>query len=272
MKPKTAARPRLRVLGARSSRREGLDGLVDDLNGYLGRPARQLLGVESDPTRREQMKARLEDPDVLITAVADSATAVRTLADEPTDCVVIGPGAADLEEALLSLKGLSGSDADGSATVSTRLPVIVYGEQAIDSPASGFWKRAADVCTVRQHTPDVLLDLATFFLHRPIAKLPEVQRNRLAEMHQTDRISRRRVLIVDDDIRNIFALSAILEEHDMSILSADNGRDAITTLQTEPDVEIVLMDIMMPEMDGMETMAKFERSEAEEPADRGSHG
>ena len=130
----------LAFLGKPIQSRDVLDGLLDHLTDYLGRPARHLLVVEPDPARREQMKARLADPDVLVTAVADSASALRTLADEPTDCVVLGPGATDLEEGLLSLNGLSGSgasDADGSATVSTRLPVIVYGEHAIDSRAFG---------------------------------------------------------------------------------------------------------------------------------------
>ena len=77
------------------------------------------------------------------------------------------------------------------------------------------------------------------------------------------------MLIVDDDMRNIFALSTVLEDHDMDIVSADNGRDAITILQEEPDVDIVLMDIMMPEMDGMETMREIRKiPQLEEPADR----
>jgi CheY-like chemotaxis protein len=102
--------------------------------------------------------------------------------------------------------------------------------------------------------------LATFFLHRPIAKLPESQRAQLAEMQQAGQVlAGRKVLIVDDDMRNIFAVSTILEEHDMVIVSADNGRDAIRTLQADPGVEIVLMDIMMPEMDGMETMREIRK-------------
>ena len=130
-----------------------------------------------------------------------------------------------------------------------------------EDEGDGEWKRVADVCTVRKaHSPDVLLDLTTFFLHRPLAKLPEPQRQQLLELERTDKIlAGRKVLIVDDDMRNIFALSAVLEEHDMVIASADNGRDAIRTLQNDPGVEIVLMDIMMPEMDGMETMREVRK-------------
>jgi CheY-like chemotaxis protein len=148
--------------------------------------------------------------------------------------------------------------------VSSRLPVIVYAE--VDAredlaAANGTWRRVSETCTVRRaRSPDSLVDLATFFTHRPLAKLPEAQRERLAGADRTDRIlSGRKVLIVDDDMRNIFALSTILEEHNMVIASADNGRDAIKSLQADPGIEIVLMDIMMPEMDGMETMREIRK-------------
>jgi CheY-like chemotaxis protein len=88
-----------------------------------------------------------------------------------------------------------------------------------------------------------------------VAKLPEAKRQVLFDLHQSDKVlAGKKVLIVDDDMRNIFALSAVLEEHEMVISEADNGRDAIRRLQEGPPVDIVLMDIMMPEMDGMETM------------------
>src|SRR5262249_20106752 len=110
--------------------REVLDGLLDHLTDYLNRPARHLLVVEPDATRREQVKGQLADPDVLVTAVPDTATALRTLADQPTDCVVLGPGARDLAEGLLAApngNGPANGESDGQR-VSSRLPVIVYAE------------------------------------------------------------------------------------------------------------------------------------------------
>ncbi|HZW35192.1 MAG TPA: response regulator, partial [Isosphaeraceae bacterium] len=104
-------------------------------------------------------------------------------------------------------------------------------------------------------SPERLLDQTAFFLHFPVEKLPEPKRRMLEQLHQTDQIlAGKKVLIVDDDIRNIFALTSILEWRNMVIVSAETGRDAIKILQTQPDVDIVLMDIMMPEMDGLDTM------------------
>src|SRR5439155_26179282 len=112
----------------------------------------------------------------------------------------------------------------------------------------------------RAQSPERLLDLTSFFLHTDLAKLPEDRRQQVLDLHQSDKLlAGKKVLIVDDDMRNIFALSTILEEHDMEIISADNGRDAIRMLRDDPDVDIVLMDIMMPEMDGMETMREIRK-------------
>jgi HAMP domain-containing protein/signal transduction histidine kinase/DNA-binding response OmpR family regulator len=242
----------LAFLGKPIQSKDVLDGLFDHVTDYLNRPTRHLLVVEPDPARREQVTARLADPEVRVTAVADPAEALKVLLEKPTDCVVTGPGAEGLAE------GLAASPP--AARVSTRLPVVVYADGG-DGDGDGAWRRAADVCTVRKaHSPDVLLDLATFYLHRPLAKLPEAQRQRLIDLDQTGKIlAGRKVLIVDDDMRNIFALSTILEEHDMLIVSADTGRGAIRILQEDPGVEIVLMDIMMPEMDGMETMREIRK-------------
>ena len=95
----------------------------------------------------------------------------------------------------------------------------------------------------------------SLFLHRSPASMPDAQRRMLERAESSDAaLAGRKVLVVDDDLRNIFALSSVLERHEMTVLFAENGRDGIEVLRSDPGIEIVLMDIMMPEMDGYDTM------------------
>ena len=104
-------------------------------------------------------------------------------------------------------------------------------------------------------SPERLLDETALFLHRVVADLPGGKAEDAGPLHRSDEaLVGRKVLVVDDDVRNIFALSSVLERRGMTVLTAGTGREAIATLESTPDVAIVLMDIMMPEMDGYETM------------------
>jgi CheY-like chemotaxis protein len=104
-------------------------------------------------------------------------------------------------------------------------------------------------------SPERLLDETALFLHRVVTELPPAKQRMLERLHQTDEaLANKKVLVVDDDVRNIFALTGLLERHSMHVLSASNGREAISLLEQTQDVSLVLMDIMMPEMDGYETM------------------
>jgi len=103
-------------------------------------------------------------------------------------------------------------------------------------------------------SPERLLDETALFLHRVQTNLPQSKRQILEQLRQTDPVlANKKVLIVDDDVRNIFALTSLLERYQMQVFYAENGRDGITALQNHPDVNVVLMDVMMPEMDGYET-------------------
>jgi len=231
--------------------RDVLDKLLDHIGSFVARPTRTVLVVEPDAARRRQTVADLATDDLHVVAVGDAKAAMRALKKEPVDCIVSHPSVADLAEKLFHRA------ADNENGMS-RLPVLVYAEEESDESA---WRRLANVCTLRRvQTPVRLLDYVTFYTHLNTAKLPEDKRRMLIDLHQSViQLAGKKVLIVDDDMRNIFALSAVLEEHEMLIVSADNGRDAIKILQTEPDVDVVLMDIMMPEMDGMETMREIRK-------------
>ncbi|HWK12320.1 MAG TPA: response regulator [Vicinamibacterales bacterium] len=110
-------------------------------------------------------------------------------------------------------------------------------------------------------SPERLFDETALFLHRVVDELPESKRQMLDRLHGSNDVLRgRKVLVVDDDARNIFALTTVLENQDMDVLSATNGRQAIEIIQNTPDLSVVLMDIMMPEMDGYETMREIRKA------------
>jgi CheY-like chemotaxis protein len=107
-------------------------------------------------------------------------------------------------------------------------------------------------------TPERLLDECALFLHLPVADLPDRQQKLLRSLYESDKIlADKRVLIIDDDERNIFALSTVLERHSLEVVSATTGRDGIRLIEETPDISLVLLDIMMPEMDGYVTMHKI---------------
>jgi CheY-like chemotaxis protein len=110
-------------------------------------------------------------------------------------------------------------------------------------------------------SPERLLDETALFLHRVIADLPESKQQMIETLHRSDEpLQGRKVLVVDDDIRNIFALNSLLERHSMEVISATTGQDAISLLEKTDDLSLVLMDIMMPEMDGYETMRRIRQN------------
>ncbi|HEY9664173.1 MAG TPA: response regulator, partial [Allocoleopsis sp.] len=136
------------------------------------------------------------------------------------------------------------------------LPIIVYTGKELTPQEETQLRRVSESIIVKDvQSPERLLDETALFLHRIQANLPAPKRLVLEQLRQNDPVLQgKKVLIVDDDVRNIFALTSMLERYQMEVLYAENGRDGITMLQSMPDVSLVLMDIMMPEMDGYETM------------------
>ncbi len=256
------ARERALLSGARSflakpiPNKETLDEQLDDVAEFVNRQKRCLLVVEPNPARRERIMQLWADSDIDVLTTGDGSDVPRLIQEQPIDCLVVDAEAA-VRQRLSSVR--------------RPLPVIVYAEHGSETaginPAArgesdGGWRTAeGEILPVRRvHSPERLLDQATFFLHQDLNKLPESQQRLLAELHNRDRVlAGKKVLIVDDDMRNIFALSSVLEEHNMAILSADNGRDAIRILQQQHDIDIVLMDIMMPELDGIDTMREIRK-------------
>jgi CheY-like chemotaxis protein len=233
--------------------KEVVDELVQYLKDFTDRPERHLLVVEGNATRRDQILKCLEPVEAEVTTMADGAEALARIRDNGVDCLVLDPQ--------LPEQHFSEFTDELRTPIARQLPVIVFGDGTQPLEQAGFWNKISHACTVRHvQSAERLLDQAALFLHRDVSKLPDSKRRLLESLHSSDQVlPGKKVLIVDDDMRNIFALSTVLEDHDMVIVSADNGRDAIRILQEQSDVEIVLMDIMMPELDGIDTMREIRK-------------
>ncbi len=227
-----------------------LESLLDNVMHY-GEREKNILIISRDAAERAAIRDAVNDGHLSLYEAPDQKKAATLMRKHEIDCLIVSPASMPMLPALLAPD-------DEAQSVIRRIPVIVYGDGAVDEE---LWQRLDESCLIGQaHSPERLLDLTTFYLHRSVAHLPENQRLKLLDLQQLDKpLAGRKVLIVDDDMRNIFALSSVLEEHSMVITSADNGRDAIAILQDDKDIDIVLMDIMMPEMDGMETMREIRK-------------
>ncbi len=138
--------------------------------------------------------------------------------------------------------------------------VVFTGKALTDAEESRLKVVAKSIVLKDVRSPERLFDETALFLHRVVSDLPEAKRQLLERLHASnDALQGRKVLVVDDDARNIFALSTLLENQDMQVLSATTGRGAIELVETTPDLGVVLMDIMMPDMDGYETMREIRR-------------
>ena len=138
------------------------------------------------------------------------------------------------------------------------VPVVVFtGKDLSNEEQTKLKTMARSIVLKDVQSPERLLDETALFLHRIVTDLPIEKQNMLERLHNSKEVLRgRMVLVVDDDARNIFNYASLLENHDMEVISATNGRQAIDILHNTPEVNIVLMDIMMPEMDGYETMRR----------------
>ncbi len=227
--------------------KETIDDLFAAIRKFVEQPVKNLLVVDPNGERRDQLMKLIGNGDVHSTAAEDRDDALRLLRERRFDCVVfdIHPPDSSVDEVIDHIH----ADAKLSD-----VPLVMYSEAPLLLD-DAMTDRLTRTTTIRHvQSPERLLDEVSFVLHRPTSRLEDSQRKILEKLHQDDAVlNGKKVLIVDDDIRNIFALTSILERYNIHILSAETGRDAIQILQDTPDVDVVLMDIMMPEFDGLDT-------------------
>jgi HAMP domain-containing protein/CheY-like chemotaxis protein/signal transduction histidine kinase len=236
---------------------EGLDAALLKIREYSKPRRKRLLIVEDNPAEQLSVQELLAYDDIDVTVASTGSEALQLMKDTPFDCAVLD----------LRLPDMSGFEVleqvrDDSSL--NDLPVVIFtGKELSPEEDARLHTLARSVVVKDVESPERLLDETALFLHRVVADLPAEKQRMLDRLHQSDEaLVGKRVLVVDDDVRNIFALSSVLERRGMTVLTASTGREAIATLESTSDVAIVLMDIMMPEMDGYETMQVIRQNAA----------
>jgi CheY-like chemotaxis protein/signal transduction histidine kinase/HAMP domain-containing protein len=228
---------------------DGLEGALTRIREYSLPRRKKLLIVEDNPAEQFTIRELLGEDDIEIRVVDNGQKALEAVQAERFDCVVL-----DLR--LPDMNGFEVLEQLNATPALAELPVVVFtGKELAPEEDAKLRTLARSVVVKDVESPERLLDETALFLHRVVADLPIGKQRMLEKLHGSDEaLVGRKVLIVDDDIRNIFALSSVLERRGMEVLTAGTGREAIETLESTDDISIVLMDIMMPEMDGYETM------------------
>jgi CheY-like chemotaxis protein/HAMP domain-containing protein/signal transduction histidine kinase len=231
---------------------EGFDRVAE----FARRKIKRMLVVEGDDAQRASVVELISDGAVRIAAVATGEEALAQLLGEQFDCMALNP----------KLPDMSGADLIEAMRREPRLsdlPIIVYNGKDLTEPEEARLRAVADAMVVKEAaSPEHLLAETLLFLHLAEAGLPESKRRMLEQsMRHDPALEGRRVLVVDDDVRNIFALTSALETYDIKVLRAENGHAGIEALKKHHDIDLVLMDIMMPGMDGYETIRAIRRIE-----------
>jgi len=234
---------------------EGLQSALDRLKTYSAPRRKRLLVVEDSASEQLSIRELLGENDIDIVTVESGAAALDALDDAPFGCMVLD----------LRLPDMTGFEVLEELAADERLsdvPVVVFtGRELSPEEDARLHTMARSIVVKGVESPERLLDETALFLHRVVTDLPPEKQRMLERLNSSDEdLVNRTVLLVDDDARNIFALSSVLERRGMRVLTATTGNEAIKHIESNPDIAIVLMDIMMPEMDGYQTMEQIRKN------------
>jgi len=234
---------------------EGLAAAFDRIKTFTAPRTKRLLIVEDNDIERQSIIELLGYEDIEIQAVATGAEALAAMLDGAFDCVVL-----DLR--LPDMSGFELLEKVRAEPALADLPVVVFTGKDLTAAEQTQLKTMAKSIVLKDvQSPERLLDETALFLHRVVTDLPAEKQAMLERLHGSKEVLRhRKVLVVDDDARNIFALTSLLENQEMEVISTTNGRNAIDLIEKTPDLSLVLMDIMMPDMDGYETMREIRQA------------
>ncbi len=227
--------------------RDQLKDVFGRLEAKLNQQVKRVLLVEDDPLQRDSVARLISDEDIEITAVALAGDALEKLRDTVFDCMIIDLKLPDMQGNEL-LRRMAEED------ICSFPPVIVYtGRNLTRDEEAELLKYSRSIIIKGARSPERLLDEVTLFLHKVEAELSSEHQRMLKTARSRDKLFEgRRLLLVDDDVRNIFALSSALEQKGATVEVARNGFEALDKLREREDIDLVLMDVMMPEMDGYE--------------------
>ena len=242
---------------AKPSDPDSLNEAFANIREFTDRKLKTLLIVEDDEVQRDALVELIGDGDVKITAVGSGEEALSELEAQPFDCIVLDLGLNDMS----GLDLLEKMRADKALS---QVPVIIYTGKELTRSEEAELRRLAQTIIIKDvKSPERLLDETALFLHRVESTLPAEKQKLLDQLHRSDpTLAGKKALVVDDDIRNIFALTSILERYEMEVQFAENGHDALRMLGENPDINVVLMDVMMPEMDGYEATRRIRENAA----------
>ncbi|MFK5893813.1 MAG: response regulator [Pseudomonadota bacterium] len=235
---------------------DAIQNVFKRFENIIERPVKRLLIVEDNKIQQQSLVELIGNGDVETTLADTGKEAQNYLQTEKFDCMILDLGLPDMD----GLKLLEIIRSDESLH---NLPIVVYTGKELEPQQREILDRYAQSIIIKDsRSPEKLLDDTALFLHRVEDNLPEDRRRIIRMLHDTKALfEQRKVLLVDDDMRNIFALSSVLQDKKMDVLVAKNGIEALSILDDNPDVAIVLMDIMMPKMDGYEAMQKIRQQQ-----------
>src|SRR5579872_6240638 len=229
--------------------REGIADALGRIKNFARPRRKRLMVIEDNPAEQMSIRELLGSDDIEIVNAATGGEALSVLREQPCDCVVL-----DLR--LPDMSGFEVLERMRSDSALADVPVVVFtGRELSAEEDAQLHTMARSIVVKGVESPERLLNETALFLHRVITDLPPEKQQMLERLNSSDEdLVGRTALLVDDDPRNIFALSSALERRGMKVLTATTGAEAITLIEQTPDLAIVLMDIMMPEMDGYQTI------------------
>ncbi len=234
--------------------KEQLDGVLQKFEEFLGKKLKDLLVVEDDNNLRESIVQLIGEGDVTVSEASTGKDALKAIWSGKYDCVVLDLGLPDMSGFELLKKLESKKDF-------VIPPIIIFtGRELTKEEEQSLRKYSETIILKGVKSEERLLDETALFLHRAVKKLSKPKKKMIVNLHEKDFMFKdKKVLLVDDDMRNLFAMTGLLNEKGITVIEAEDGAKAISLLKEEPGVDLVLMDIMMPGMDGYEAMKRIRK-------------